>query len=96
LDLGILGFVDVLLLGLDHMTHPTGHRFNRVLVWIATGLTLMGATCTSLRIDPLNIYLLNIGCLFFVAWAVRIRDRAMITVNTGLLMIYVMGLFFSP
>jgi hypothetical protein len=50
---------------------------------------------TSLRIDPLNVYLLNAGAALFLWWAIRIRDRAMITVNTGLLAIYVLGLFYS-
>lgn len=67
----------------------------RALVWAATAVTLAGALCTSLRIDPLNVYLLNVGAALFVCWAVRIRDRAMITVNSGLLAIYVLGLFFS-
>lgn len=69
--------------------------FTRILVWTATALTLLGALCTSLRIDPLNIYLLNIGAVLFLWWAIRIRDRAMITVNAGLLAIYVLGLFFT-
>ena len=69
--------------------------FTRILAWTATGITLMGALCTSLRIDPLNVYLLNIGAVLFLWWAVRIRDRAMITVNAGLLGIYILGLFFS-
>lgn len=73
-------------------TAVTDHQITRGLVWAATALTLAGALCTSLRWDPLNIYLLNAGCVLFVAWAVRIRDRAMITVNVGLLMIYVLGM----
>ena len=65
------------------------------LKWAGTVITLAGALCTSLRIDPLNVYLLNLGSFVFVIWALRIRDRAMITVNAGLLAIYVLGLFFS-
>jgi hypothetical protein len=65
------------------------------LKWVATWITLAGALCTSLRIDPLNVYLLNVGALLFLWWAFRIRDRAMITVNAGLLGIYIVGLFFS-
>lgn len=67
----------------------------RILKWSATFLVLAGAVCTSLRIDPLNIWLLNLGTLLFVFWSFRIRDRAMITVNVGLLVIYCIGLFFS-
>jgi len=65
------------------------------LKWLATWITLSGALCTSLRIDPLNVYLLNIGAVLFLWWAFRIKDRAMITVNAGLLGIYIIGLFFS-
>ena len=67
----------------------------RALAWTATALTLAGALCTSLRIDPLNVYLLNVGSACFLWWACRIRDRAMITVNAGLLAIYMIGLFYS-
>ena len=65
------------------------------LKWAGTVITLAGALCTSLRVDPLNVYLLNVGALLFLWWAFRIRDRAMITVNAGLLAIYILGLFFS-
>jgi hypothetical protein len=70
-------------------------RLTVALKWAGTVITLAGALCTSLRIDPLNVYLLNLGSFVFVIWAFRIRDRAMITVNAGLLAIYVLGLFFS-
>jgi hypothetical protein len=70
-------------------------RLTRYLKWSGTWVTLSGALCTSLRIDPLNVYLLNLGSLLFVIWACRIRERAMITVNAGLLGIYMIGLFFS-
>jgi len=70
-------------------------RITWALKWAGTWVTLAGALCTSLRIDPLNVYLLNMGSLLFVIWAVRIRERAMITVNVGLLSIYALGLFFS-
>jgi hypothetical protein len=70
-------------------------RLTRYLKWSGTWVTLAGALCTSLRIDPLNVYLLNLGSLLFVIWAIRIRERAMITVNVGLLGIYAIGLFFS-
>lgn len=65
------------------------------LKWAATWVTLAGALCTSLRVDPLNVYLLNIGSVLFLWWSFRIQDRAMITVNSGLLGIYFMGLFFG-
>jgi len=60
--------------------------------WTATVITLMGAICTSFMIDPLNIILLNLGAFLFLIWGFLIRDRAMITVNGGLLFIYFLGI----
>ena len=70
-------------------------RLTVALKWAGTLITIAGALCTSLRIDPLNVYLLNLGSVTFLVWSLRIRDRAMITVNAGLLGIYLVGLFFS-
>jgi hypothetical protein len=61
--------------------------------WIATIITLAGAVATALMYDPLNIYLLNIGAFLFLIWGVMIKDKAMITVNAGLLLIYLFGIF---
>jgi hypothetical protein len=61
--------------------------------WFATIVTLCGALATALQYDPLNIYLLNAGSLLFLYWAYLIKDKAMITVNLGLLSIYIAGLY---
>jgi hypothetical protein len=60
--------------------------------WVATVITLLGAMATALMYDPLNIYLLNLGALLFLWWGFLIRDKAMMTVNAGLLATYVLGL----
>lgn len=60
--------------------------------WIATVITLGGAIATSLMYDPLNIYLLNLGAFLFLIWGCLIRDKAMITVNAGLLLAYFVGI----
>lgn len=64
-----------------------------VLKWVATAVTLCGAVCTSLAIDPLNIYFLNLGALLFLIWGFMIKEKAMIAVNAGLLAIYIVGMF---
>lgn len=64
---------------------------NNFLKWTATVLILVGAGLTSLAIDPLNIYLMNAGTLLWLIWALRIRDKALIVVNAGLLVIYMGG-----
>jgi hypothetical protein len=60
--------------------------------WVATAVTLCGAMATALQLDPLNIYLLNAGALLFLWWAFLIKDKAMVTVNAGLLGTYVLGI----
>lgn len=60
--------------------------------WVATVITLFGALFTSLGIDPLNIILLNIGSFLFLIWGIMIKDKAMMSVNSGLLFIYFFGL----
>ena len=66
---------------------------NNVLKWGGCLTVVLGALCTSLRIDPLNIYLLNVGALMYLLWAIRIRELNLILVNAVLLAIYILGLF---
>ena len=61
--------------------------------WVATVVTLIGALATALMFDPLNIWLLNIGAALFLWWGFLIKDKAIITVNAGLLVIYLIGLW---
>ncbi len=69
--------------------------FDSTLKWTACAVTLAGALCTALRIDPMNIWLLNAGALMYLIWSLRIREWSLVTINAGLLAIYVVGLFFS-
>ncbi len=69
---------------------------NFYLKWTACAITLAGALCTSLRIDPINIYLLNTGAALYLIWSIRIREWSLVTINAGLLLIYVIGLFYVP
>jgi hypothetical protein len=65
---------------------------NDKIKWIATVITLFGSLCVALSIDPLNVILLNIGAALFIVWGLRIRENAIVVVNSGLLMIYIFGL----
>jgi len=67
--------------------------FDLWLKWTACAVTLSGAICTSLRIDPTNIYLLNLGAVLYLIWSVRIREWNLIVINAALLVIYIVGLF---
>lgn len=64
---------------------------NNILKWVACFVTLAGAICTSLRIDPANIYLLNTGAILYLIWSVRIREWSLVVINTGLVVIYLIG-----
>lgn len=68
---------------------------NFILKWVACVVTLSGALCTALRIDPMNIYLLNLGSILYLMWSVRIREWNLIVVNAVLLLIYITGLFYG-
>ena len=65
-----------------------------VLKWVATIVTIAGAIATALMIDPLNIWLLNLGAFLFLIWGVLIKEKSMIAVNAGLLLVYVGGIFY--
>ena len=62
------------------------------LKWVATLITLAGALATALALDPLNIWLLNLGSVLFLMWGILIKEKAMVAVNAGLLGIYAFGL----
>jgi hypothetical protein len=74
-------------------------RLNNFLKWTATVLTLLGAALVSAKTDPTLVDLiqswdvrcLNLGCVIWLIWSVRIRDFGLIVVNGGLLLIYMLG-----
>ena len=68
-------------------------KINSVLKWLATVLTIAGALAISYHIDPLNMYLLNLACIVWILWGVRIREWSIVTVNVVMLIIYGHGLF---
>lgn len=79
---------------LDKVVYNTNMNLNTYLKWIACAVTLVGALCTSLRIDPMNIYLLNMGAFLYLIWSLRIKEWNLVTINIGLLTIYGVGLFY--
>jgi hypothetical protein len=66
-------------------------RLNTILEWIATIVTVGAALATAMALDPLNIYLFNIGSILWLIWAIRIKRLSLIVVNIGLLAVYVYG-----
>jgi hypothetical protein len=80
------------LIGQERKLTKVWRLTDTILKWIACAVTLAGALCTSLQIDPLNIWLLNLGALLYLVWSVRIREWSLVTINAGLLLIYIVGL----
>jgi hypothetical protein len=64
-----------------------------IIQWIATIFTIAGATASSLDQFPFNIILFNIGSILWIISAIRIKNIQIIIVNSGLLLIYVIGFF---
>jgi hypothetical protein len=67
-------------------------KLNTLLEWSATIVTVGAALATALSVDPLNIYLFNVGSVLWLVWAVRIKRASLVVVNVGLLAVYVYGL----
>jgi hypothetical protein len=66
-------------------------KVNTLLEWSATIVTVGAALATALAIDPLNIYMFNLGSILWLTWAVRIKRASLVVVNVCLLVVYVYG-----
>jgi hypothetical protein len=64
---------------------------NNGLKYVGMIAVILGAVLTSLRIDPLNIFFLNLGALSYLIWSIRIREWNLVAVNGTLLAIYIVG-----
>jgi hypothetical protein len=73
-----------------HMT--ARDHLNTFLKWSATILTILGALAITHKLDPLNIYLLNVGSVLWIMWSFRIREYAILIVNIAMMLIYAHGL----
>lgn len=63
----------------------------KVLEWIATIVTIIGAFLTASNNHPLNLYFLNAGSLLWLVWAVADRRVSIALVNGTMLAIYAAG-----
>lgn len=64
---------------------------DKILEWVACALTIAGAMCTAAKIDPMNIYLLNLGAILYLVWSVRVKIISLVLINSVLLLIYLYG-----
>ena len=59
--------------------------------WFGTIATILGALATAAGFDPINIIAFNIGSIFWLLAAIRMKDAPLMAVNAGLLGIYALG-----
>lgn len=59
--------------------------------WLGTIATILGALATAAGFDPINIVAFNIGSIFWLLSAIRMKDAPLMAVNAGLLGIYALG-----
>lgn len=59
--------------------------------WLGTIATILGALATAAGFDPINIIAFNIGSIFWLLSAIRMKDAPLMAVNAGLLGIYALG-----
>ncbi len=59
--------------------------------WFGTLLTVGGALMTAADVDPLNIYLFNGGASCWLIASIRMKDAALIALNSSLLISGLLG-----
>ena len=74
-----------------HSSYERSQMINNVLKYVGMIAVILGAILTSLRIDPANIFFLNLGALAYLIWAIRIKEWNLVAVNGVLLAIYIVG-----
>ena len=80
---------------LSHQLQKEKKMTNVLLKYTGMTAVILGAILTSLRIDPLNIFFLNLGALAYLIWSLRIREWSLVAVNGTLLAIYIIGAVLS-
>lgn len=76
---------------LSNLIHSMDEKYLSVCKWVGTGSTVLGAVFTSCGYDPHNIIAFNLGSIFWLLAAIRMKDSALMSVNAGLLGIYAVG-----
>ena len=66
-------------------------QYLNICKWVGTASTIVGALATAGGFDPVNIIAFNLGSVFWLLAAVRMKDAPLMAVNAGLLGIYALG-----
>ena len=80
---------------LNTIREYTDKHYLNVCKWVGTASTIVGALATAGGFDPVNIIAFNLGSIFWLLAAVRMKDAALMSVNAGLLGIYALGAVVS-
>ena len=76
---------------LDTVREVANKHYLNACKWIGTASTIVGALATAGGFDPINIIAFNLGSVFWLLAAIRMKDAALMSVNAGLLGIYALG-----
>jgi hypothetical protein len=72
---------------------PT-HDISWYIKWVATVAVIFGAVFNSFEIVPYNYFIMMIGIALWLVVGLLWFDRALIVLNTAMLVIYLSGLMF--
>jgi hypothetical protein len=76
---------------LNTIREVTNKHYLNTCKWVGTAATIIGALATAGGFDPINIIAFNVGSVFWLLAAIRMKDAALMSVNAGLLGIYALG-----
>ena len=76
---------------LNTIREVTNKHYLNTCKWVGTAATIIGALATAGGFDPVNIIAFNVGSVFWLLAAVRMKDAPLMAVNAGLLGIYALG-----
>ena len=65
---------------------------SKLIGWLANLITIVGVTLTSFDVYPLNIAVLSVACVFWIATGLLWKKPELWTLNAIILFIYLYGL----
>jgi hypothetical protein len=64
----------------------------KILEWVATLVTIIGAFLTAFDYHPFNLIFLNLGSVLWLTWAILDHKLSIALVNGVMLLIYIAGM----
>jgi hypothetical protein len=69
--------------------------FEKIWEWLATAILIVGVALTAWNIYPLNIYFSFLGNAMWIVLAIMWRKCSLITIQTVVTIIYILGLLYN-